>query len=389
MKLETRAVHRRLGSCSHVPAIDLSTAYRFDCLSEADRSMGALLEGSPVFENPVYARLHNPTVAVFEQALADLEGAESAVAFASGMAAVCALITMRAMEGRHIVAVRPVYGGTDHVLSEGWLGTEVTWARADRVAQALRSDTSLVFIETPANPTLKLVSIADIVRQAGSVPVAVDSTFATPVLQRPLEHGAAFVVHSATKFLGGHGDVLGGVVACADRWARGLRQVRMGTGGILHPLAGYLLHRGLQTLPVRVKAQQETARSLAQRLAGHPAVLRVHYPGLATDRAQARIRDAQMDGPGSMLSFRLHGGARVARRFIEALELLTPAVSLGAVDTLVQIPALLTHRVVDEEQREGAGIPPDLVRLSVGLEAEVDLWRDLSQAIDHATRRAA
>jgi methionine-gamma-lyase len=356
--------------------------------------MDVLLSGAAEATNPIYARLHNPTVARFEEALAGLEEADDAVAFASGMAAITAALLAAAtlvddVRRPHVVAVRPVYGGTDHLLQSGLLGTEVTWTAEDRVREAIRSDTGLVFIETPANPTLALVDIRSVVDQAAecsvrfgyTVPVAVDSTFATPVLQTPLALGAALVLHSATKFLGGHGDVMGGVVATSAEWARRLRQVRMITGALMHPLGGYLLHRGLQTLPIRVRAQQANAMVLAERLLTHPSVQSVHFPGLKNDARERRLLSTQQAGPGSVLSFQIGGGAARAAKFIEALRLITPAVSLGSVDTLIQAPALLTHRIVDPQARSEAGIPDDLLRLSVGLESADDLWEDLKQAL--------
>lgn len=412
MRFETKAVRSGRGTraptpaweagWAHVPAIDLSTTYGFRTNGGVAESMDALLEGAFGAPNPVYARLHNPTVAGFEAALAELEGAESAVAFATGMAAITAtlLVCARPEPDRvspHVVAVRPTYGGTDHLLSSGLLGTEVTWTGADGVAGVLRRDTGLVLLETPANPTLAMIDIARLVERVRSrgvelgvrVPVAVDSTFATPVLQTPLAQGADLVIHSATKFLGGHGDALGGVVATSDPWARKLRQVRMATGSILHPLAGYLLHRGLQTLPVRVHAQQASAEVLAKRLSEDPRIRSVSFPGLSGDPVERRLLATQQRGPGSILSFRLAGGAPAALRALESLRLITRAVSLGSVDSLIQAPAQLTHRVVDPEARTAAGIPDDLLRLSVGLEAVEDLWADLDQALHAASRYAA
>ena len=379
---------------AHVPGIDLSTTYSFRTADAVAASMDALLEGAPTAANPVYARLHNPTVRGFEEALASLEDAADAVAFASGMAAITATI-MAATSGEdgsrrpHVVAVRPVYGGTDHLLSSGLLGTEVSWVDQDAVADAVRAETGLVMIETPANPTLALVDIRAVVEQAtaaGSrwgrrIPVAVDSTFATPVLQNPVPLGADFAVHSATKFLGGHGDVMGGVVATSEEWAVRLRQLRMMTGALLHPLAGYLLHRGLQTLPVRVRAQQTSAELLARRLATHPEVRQVLFPGLRDDRRERRLLAMQQRGPGAVLSFRVAGGADGARRVVEGLDLITRAVSLGSVDSLIEAPALLTHRIVDPADRESSGVPDDLLRLSVGLESVEDLWDDLERAL--------
>jgi methionine-gamma-lyase len=374
----------------HAPPIDLSSTYPLPDLDLAIASLDELAAGGASAPSPVYARLHNPTVARFEEALAELEGAESAVAFASGMAALTATLLAAAQNGegprrRHVVAVRPLYGGSDHLLASGLLDLETTFVDAAGVAAAIRPDTALVLMETPANPTLELVDIREVVAAAGGVPVMVDSTFATPVLQRPLALGAALVLHSATKFLGGHGDVVGGVVAGSEAWARRLRPVRVLTGGILHPLAAYLLHRGLPTLPLRVRAAQTTAGELARRLATHPAVLAVHYPGLPGQDPTGLV-GSQMEGPGAVLAFEVVGGYQGARRFLAALETVTSAVSLGTTDTLVQQPAGLTHRLVDPAALTRLGISPGLLRLSVGLEDVRDLWRDLERGLAAAAR---
>lgn len=382
--LATRAVHAGrqdlAGLGVHALPIDLSSTYPFTDLDGATASLDALVAGDKSAPNPVYARLHNPTVARFEDGLAELEGTDAAVAFASGMAALTAVVLAARADGEHIVATRPIYGTTDHLLTCELLGMEVTWTTPDGVADALRPDTALVITETPANPTLALVDVEYVVAQAGDVPVLVDSTFATPVLQRPAAWGAALVMHSATKFLGGHGDVVAGVVACGEGWARRLRQVRVATGALLHPLAGYLLHRGLQTLPLRVERAQATAATLAARLLDHDVVDAVHYPGLAACDP-TRLVGRQMDGPGTMLAFEVAGGYEAARAVCEGVSLLTPAVSLGSVDTLIQHPAGLTHRVLSDDARAEGGIAPGLLRLSVGLEGADDLWADLAGAL--------
>ncbi len=386
-QLHTRAVHagrddlRTLGV--HALPIDLSTTYPVENLEQATADLDAAVSGMIPRGSPVYARLHNPTVGRFEAAVADLEGAETAVAFASGMAAFTACLMSRLPRGRHVVAVRPVYGTTDHLLESGLLPVDVTWATPATVGSSVREDTCLVLIETPGNPTLQVVDIASVVAQAGAVPVLVDSTFASPALQQPLRHGAAFALHSGTKFLGGHGDVVAGVVATSEVLARPLRQVRVATGGLLHPLAAYLLHRGLATLPLRVERAQHSAGVLARRLQGHPAVSRVLYPGL--DRTGRPCRPhPQMAGPGAVLAFELKGGYEAARGVMESVKLIVPAVSLGSTDTLIQHPAGLTHRVVDPVALAVSGVSPGLLRLSVGLEDPADLWADLGQAVDRA-----
>ncbi len=378
---DTVAVHagredlRELGA--HVPPIDLSTTYPLPDIEAGGHAYEAMSAGQrPGPGEPlVYQRLWNPGVDRFERALAAIEGCEESVAFASGMAALSATLLACVAAGTpHIVAIRPLYGGTDHVLATGLLGTTVTWTTADGVADAIGPDTGLVIFETPGNPTLELIDIAAVVEAAGSVPVLVDNTFATPVLQQPRRQGAVLVMHSATKFLGGHGDVLGGVVAADPEWAARLRRIRALTGGLLHPMAAYELHRGIQTLPVRVRAAQAGAQPVVEWLLGHPAVSRVHYPGLVDP---AGLVGRQMSGPGSMVAFALRGGYPAAATVAQSCRLVTHAVSLGAVDSLIQHPAALTHRPVAESARPH----PDILRLSVGLEDPEDVIADLDQAL--------
>ena len=390
MSLETQAVHAGREVLHeqglHALPIDLSSTYPIHDLEEGGRSLESMAMGGLPVGSPVYSRLYNPTVARYEQALAQLEGAEEAVAFGSGMAAVTASLMAAKQRGNHVVAVRPIYGGTDHLLASGMLGLEVTWAEADGIAAAIRPDTAMVLVETPANPTLALLDLEDVVRQAGKVPVLVDNTFATPILQNPIKHGVTLVLHSATKFLGGHGDVLAGLVATNNEWATELRKVRVITGNVLHPLAAYLLHRGLPTLPLRVRAQQQGAQVLAERLAKHPAISAVHFPGLPGQDPKG-LMGRQMKGPGSLMAFELVGGFEAAATVMAEVKLMTPAVSLGSVDSLIQHPAALTHRVVSAESREQGGISQSLMRLSVGLEGPEDLWADLEQALVKAMAR--
>lgn len=388
----TRAVHAGRADFTdlgvHAPPLDLSSTYPTPDLAAAAASYDALASGEAPRGSAVYSRLFNPTTDRAERALAELEGAEDAAAFASGMAAVAAVLMDARQRGTHIVAVRPLYGGTDHLLNSGTFNLDVSWVQAAEIAAAIRPDTALVYIETPANPTLDLVDIADVVRQAGRVPVCVDSTFATPVLQRPIEHGAALVLHSATKFLGGHGDILAGIVAGAHEHIARLKHLRAITGGVLHPLASYLLHRGLPTLELRVLRMQQTADTLAARLAESAHVKQVFYPGLPGQDPRGLI-GRQMSGPGSILAFTLvEDSAEAMQRFVSKLTLITPAVSLGSTDTLIQPPAALTHRIVDAEAQAASHITPGLARLSVGLESADDLWKDLAQALGSVARTA-
>ncbi len=368
----TRAVHAGKDDLAalglHAPPIDLSTTYpSYDVVGEAER-LDEFAAGHDDGGPPVYGRVANPTVRRFENALAELEGAEAAVAFASGMAALSACLLAQVAAGKpEVVGVRPMYGTTDHLLESGLLGNSVRWVTPDEAASAITDRTGLVVVESPANPTLGEVDLRALADACGTAPLLVDNTFATPVLQRPLTLGASLVLHSATKFLGGHGDVMGGVIACSEEFARRLRQVRFMTGGVLHPMAGYELLRGLATLPVRVRAASATAAELARRLAEHPRVTRVHYPSVG----------------GALVSFETSVDP-VA--LVSAVRLITPAVSLGSVDSLIQHPASLTHRIMDEVARKDAGISPDLVRLSVGLEDVEDLWTDLTEALNRPAR---
>ena len=380
--LDTLAVHAGredlTGLGVHALPIDLSTTNPLPGIEQGGDSYETIATGGrpPEGGSAVYARLWNPTVARFEPGLAQLEHAEAAVAFSTGMAALsAALLAFTATGKRHVVAVRPLYGGTDHLLASGLLGTEVSFCRPDEVAATMRADTGLVLMETPANPTLELVSIRSVADQAGEVPVLVDNTFATPVLQNPLDHGAALSMHSATKYLGGHGDVMGGVIACSERHAEQLRPIRAITGALLHPLAAYLLHRGLATLPLRVRAQQQTAQRVAEWLSGRAAVEQVYFPGMNED--PAGVLGTQMSGPGAMVSARLAGGAAAAERLTSSVQVFTHAVSLGGVDSLIENPAALTHRPVAGDAKPDAGI----VRMSIGLEDASDLIADLERGL--------
>ncbi len=363
----------------HAVPIDLSTTAPLPSVDAGGLAYEHMATGGAHQEgqSTVYQRLWNPTVARFEDGVALLEGTPEAVAFATGMAALSAVLLAVVAGGKkHVVAVRPLYGGSDHLLASGVLGTEVTYTTPDGVHAALRPDTGLVILETPANPSLELVDIARVNAAADGVPLLVDNTFASPILQQPFKHGAALVLHSATKFLGGHGDAMGGVVAAAPDWAARLRRIRAVTGGILTPWPAYLLHRGLATLPVRVRAQQSSAEKVAAALNEHASVRRVYYPGLPDCDPQGLI-GTQMAGPGSLLAFEL-ASAEHAQRIPAAVRMITHAVSLGGIDTLIQHPAGLTHRPVEAGAKPHAA----LLRISVGLEDPADIMADLIQAIE-------
>lgn len=386
MNLETAAVHAGREDLTaagvHVPPIDLSTTNPLPSLAEGGEAYDQLASGGTLNpgQSAVYQRLWNPNVDRFERGVAALEHSDGAVAFATGMAAVTAVVLACVSAGKpHIVGVRPLYGGTDHLLDSGLLGSRVTWAEPANVADAIEADTGLVICETPANPSLDLVDIEAVVAACGSTPVMVDNTFATPVLQQPLRHGAALVMHSATKYLGGHGDQMGGVVAASEEWLQRLRPIRAITGGLLSPMGAYQLHRGLQTLPVRIHAQQNNAQRLAEWLEKHPAVASVQYPGLPGQDPQGLL-GRQLAGPGAMIAIRLAGGEAAAAHVAENTSLIVHAVSLGGTDTLIQHPAGLTHRPVAGDAKPDA----EMLRLSVGLESFDDLAADLGKALEGA-----
>lgn len=389
MKMSTLGVHAGRWDFKergiHASPIDLSSTYPVTNLEEGRQSLDDFANGAWQSANPIYSRLHNETVFLFEKAMAEMEKTNESVAFSSGMAAITAVILASKMRGRHILAIKPLYGTTDHLLSTQLLDVDVTFCEAHEIHDNITEQTSLIYLETPSNPTLTVVDIAHVVAQAGDIPVAVDSTFATPILQQPALLGATYVIHSATKFLGGHGDVLAGVVATDSVHGKLLRQVRLMTGANLHPLSAYLLHRGLQTLKLRVEKAQENAVEVVEFLENHPMVHSVFYPG--RDSSSKEIVGRQMRGTGSVLAFEVHGGFESAAEIMKSVKLVTPAVSLGSVDTLIQHPAGLTHRVVDEETKRKYGISEGLIRLSLGVEDAEDIIADLERSLLVAQKR--
>ena len=335
----------------------------------------------------VYSRNENPTVRQVERFLAQLEEGESAALFASGMAAISTLFLTLGGAGRRVAAQRALYGGTADLLRSvlPGLGMEVAWFERDQLARLEPGDLkgcSLLFLESPINPTLRLVDLsaaAAAARRAG-VPVAVDSTFATPILQRPLALGVDLVVHSATKYLGGHSDLLGGAIVGRDDLVERISQRRRSLGGTMDPFTAFLLHRGMRTLAVRMQAHCIGAEAVARFLAGHDRVEAVHYPGLP-DHPDRDLARRQMTGFGGMVSFIARGGPEAAKQVHDRLELFARAGSLGGVESLVSIPARMSHRRLGEEERERVGVPSTLVRLSVGLESPADLVADLDRAL--------
>ncbi len=339
----------------------------------------------------IYTRLGNPTVSVLENKVAALECGEACVAAASGMGAISSALWTIAGAGKHIVADGTLYGCTFALLNHGMsrYGVEVSFVDTSDLAAvkaALKENTCAVYLETPANPNLKIADIAAVAEIAHTynpdIKVVCDNTFASPALQNPLTLGADVVVHSATKYLNGHGDVIAGfVVGKADF----IGEVRMFglkdmTGAVMDPFAAYLILRGLKTLEIRMERHCANAKAIAEFLDQHPAVEKVYYPGLK-NHVGHDIAARQMKDFGGMLSFEVKGGRAAGTKLVNALHLITVAVSLGDAETLIEHPASMTHSTYTEEELAASGIPGGLIRLSAGLENAEDIIADLEQAL--------
>jgi cystathionine gamma-lyase/cystathionine beta-lyase/cystathionine gamma-lyase/homocysteine desulfhydrase len=366
---------------------------------EPDPSTGAII--TPIYQTSTYvqealgvhkgyeyARTQNPTRSALEANIAAIEGGKAGFAFASGMAAEGAVMTLLE-SGDHVVVTDNTYGGTyrlfERVLRKYQLDfTYVDTSDVALIERAITPQTKLLFLETPTNPVLRLTDLkaaCDVAHQRGVV-VAVDNTFASPYVQRPIQFGADLVIHSTTKFLNGHSDSVGGVVvATRDDHIEWLRFVQNAEGAILGPMDAWLVLRGTKTLPIRMERHNSNAMVLAQFLVSHPKVGRVHYPGLP-DHPQHALAKKQMCGFGGLISFEL-GSLERARTLLNSVRLMALAESLGGVETLISHPATMTHASVPPERRQQIGITDDLVRVSVGIEDIADLTEDLSQALDH------
>jgi O-succinylhomoserine sulfhydrylase len=340
-------------------------------------------------EGFVYSRYGNPTVAMFEDRIAALEGAEAAFATASGMAAVHASLMCQLKAGDHVVAARALFGSCLYIVETlcPRFGIDITLVDGTDTAQwreAMRPETRVCFIETPSNPTLEIIdvrAVAEIVHSVGAC-LVVDNVFATPMFQRPLELGADVVVYSATKHIDGQGRCLGGVVLGTERFIRDeVEPYIKHTGPALSPFNAWVMLKGLETLALRCNAQTDSAEELAGWLSSADKLNRVIYPGLAT-HPQHNLALAQMERPGTMLSFEVPGGQAGAFRFLNALRLIRISNNLGDAKTLVTHPTTTTHQRLTEEARLGLGITPGLLRLSVGLEDPTDLRQDLEAALE-------
>jgi methionine-gamma-lyase len=385
--LSTRAVHPPRPpdqpGVPVAPTLEPSTTFSFDDAGEFARA-----SAEKVGAGYTYSRWANPTVDAFEAAVADLEGAPAAEAFSSGMAAISAVFFSLCRAGDHLVAARQLYGGCHELISTilprfGISARLLDVTDHDGIAAALEG-ARLLYCETIGNPRVQVAdldALGTLAEEAG-VPLVVDNTFASPCLCRPLEHGATAVVHSATKFLGGHHDLLGGVVCGDGDFVSQLQALARDLGATLSAFNAWLALRGLATLALRVERSCDSALVVAQALQRHPAIAEVHYPGLEQDPGKL-LADKLLEGRGGgVLGFEVSGGRKRAARFQEALTLVTPAASLGGHHSLLVHAASITHTQLSSTELEAAGISEGFCRLSVGLEDPADLVLDLTQALD-------
>jgi len=364
------------------PIYQCSTFAFEDCQQGADRFSGK----SPGF---IYTRMGNPTTRAFEQCIAELEGGYDGLATGSGMAAISTVFFTFLSAGQHVICTNSVYGPTRVVLEKHFsrFGVESSCIDTGDLAQveaALRPNTRMIYLETPANPTMRISDIeacAKLAHQHGAL-LVVDNTFASPILQNPLALGADVVLHSITKFINGHADVVGGViVAATPELYKQMRGALNHLGGTMDPHQSWLVLRGVKSLALRVKEGQRNAQRIAEFLAAHPKVEWVKYPGLPSF-PQQELAEKQMRGSGALMSFGLKGGLEAGRRLLDNVKLMTLAVSLGGIETLIQHPASMTHASMGSEARAEAGISDGLVRLSAGCEDIDDLLADLAQALE-------
>jgi O-succinylhomoserine sulfhydrylase len=389
LKSRTRAVHagtRRSQYGEVSEALFLTQGFVYETAEAAE---ARFIEAGE--DEYIYARYGNPTVRMFEERIAALEGAEDAFATASGMAAVNGALMAMLKAGDHVVAARALFGSCLYILEDilPRYGVEVTFVDGTDLAQwegAIRPDTSVVFFESMSNPTLELIDIASVSRLAHAVgaTVVVDNVFATPVFSNAIGLGADVVIYSATKHIDGQGRCLGGVILGTTEMIRKTVEPYMKhTGGAMSPFNAWVMLKSLEHVELRCRAQAESAQAVAEALEGHAALSKVIFPGLAS-HPQHALAQAQMTRPGTMLAFELKGGQAAAFRFLNALSLITISNNLGDAKSIITHPATTTHQRLSEEARAALGITPGLVRLSVGLEDAGDLIADLTRALEAA-----
>ncbi len=388
MGFSTKAVHggwKKNDAGALATPIYQTSTFIFDSAEQGGRRFALEEEGY------IYSRLGNPTVSVLEEKIALLENGDSAVAFSSGMGAITSVLWTALKAGDHVIAAKTLYGCTFAFLSHGLTryGVEVTFVDTSNpanVESAMKENTKVVYLETPANPNMNITdleSISKIAHKNDGCIVVVDNTYCTPYIQRPLELGADVVVHSATKYLNGHGDVVAGLAAGSKEFMKELRLFGLKdmTGAVISPFDAFLIIRGMKTLAVRMEKHCENAVKVAEFLENHPAIDKVYYPGLKSF-SQYELAKKQMKLPGAMIAFELKGGIEEGRKLMNNVKLCSLAVSLGDTETLIQHPASMTHSPYTAEERAQSGISDTLVRLSIGLEDVEDIIGDLKAVLD-------
>ncbi|HLI29934.1 MAG TPA: aminotransferase class I/II-fold pyridoxal phosphate-dependent enzyme [Terriglobia bacterium] len=383
----TLAVHAGESPCPVTGALD-TPIYQSTTFVSASADEMAAVYGEEKF-GYMYTRYGNPTIRALELKVAALEGGEAAVAAASGMAAISSAILGYVKAGDHVVAARSLYGAAYDFLNRklpafGASATFVESTRVEDFERAIRPNTRLIYFETPSNPVLDILDIAGLAALARSrkLPLMIDNTFASPVLQQPIALGVTVVVHSATKYLCGHGDAMGGVVVGSEDYITNLsREIIRDFGGVISPFNAWLILRGIHTLHLRVPAQCASAQRIAEFLAAHPKVDRVNYPGLPAHPGHELAR-RQMKAFGAMMSFEVKGGLDGGKKVMDRVQIFARAASLGDTRSLIVHSASTSHRAMPREKRLAAGISDGLVRLSIGVEAADDLIADLDQALD-------
>jgi len=388
LSFETEVIHGRYFSQEHqaslVPPLYQTSTFIFDTAEQGEKRFAGTEAGF------IYSRLGNPTVKILEDKIASLENGEAALAFSSGMAAISAAIIELTKTGDHILCSQGIYGCTFdllRLLNEKYK-IEYSFSQMntkEELKNQIRTNTSCIYIETPINPTMMLVDlemVASVANEMG-IPVVVDNTFCSPYLQTPVSLGCEVVIHSATKYICGHGDVIAGLVVGKKDFIKKMSQTtQKDIGGVISPFDAWLLIRGLKTLPIRMDRHCENAKILYEFLKDHPKIQKIYYPG--DDRHPGfPIMKKQMKKPGGMISFTIEGTKKTAQAFMNQLKLIKLAVSLGDPETLIQHPASMTHAVIPIEERIKMGIEVTLLRLSVGRESWEDIKADLEQALDN------
>lgn len=386
-RFETEAVHVGYDSKEHLGSLSTpiyqTSTFTFESAEQGERRFAGEEDGY------IYSRLGNPTVTALQDRIARLENGEAGLAFATGMAAVSATLIKLTKANEHILCSQGLYGCTFGLLSimEEKYNIQsdfISMENEEQIREHILPETSVIYVETPINPTMKIIDLEMVARVAKEydIPVVVDNTFSSPYLQRPIDLGCDIVIHSATKYIGGHGDVVAGLVVGKEEFISDMAMTtQKDIGGQMSPFDAWLLLRGLKTLSLRMDRHSQTAETIVGHLKAHPNIDKVYYP-FDPDHPDYHIAKKQMRLGAGVISFEVRGGKKEAQTFLNQLSFLKIAVSLGDAETIIQHPATMTHAVIPEETREKMGISNTLIRMSCGLEAWEDIWEDLKQSLD-------